>query len=589
MATASAQQLFGAAEQAFLAGRHAEARALLLRLGALNQPAVHHLRAMVEQNLGDLAAARQHFESAARLAPRDPQLWNNFGNLLRRTGDQPAALDAYDRALAISPRFVDALFNRGLLLRQVGRLAEARADYEAAIALNPRVARLWNGLAALERAAGDLAAAASAYDRALEVQPNEPLATVGRARVALERDEADAPQRYLAARRAAPDAVELLIDEVEARLGRGDRAALDDLEKETAARPGWTSGQIGLARMRWEQGQRNRFADHVEALLAAEPAREPLWRDYCQLLSACKLPAEAADVASRARFALGDDPRWALTEAIAAGKAGQLERAEALFAALPATMPKRAINESVHWIRRHDYDRALVLVEAALAEDRWDVATWTIAELLYRRLGDPRGAWLSGQPGLVGVQELPIEAGHFNDADALLHRLHRDAIETVGQSVRGGSQTRWSLFDRLEPELTPLRAAIERGVAAYVDRLPQRDDSHPLLRHRDRPLRIAAAWSVRLQDAGYHEPHFHPEGLLSSACYFRVPAPGPGPHDGWLEIGRPAPDLLMDLEPIKTIEPKPGRLILFPSYLFHGTRPFARGERMSVAFDVIAA
>jgi len=31
---------------------------------------------------------------------------------------------------------------------------------------------------------------------------------------------------------------------------------------------------------------------------------------------------------------------------------------------------------------------------------------------------------------------------------------------------------------------------------------------------------------------------------------------------------------------------EPGRLVLFPSYLYHGTRPFSAGERLSVAFDV---
>lgn len=29
------------------------------------------------------------------------------------------------------------------------------------------------------------------------------------------------------------------------------------------------------------------------------------------------------------------------------------------------------------------------------------------------------------------------------------------------------------------------------------------------------------------------------------------------------------------------------RLVLFPSYMFHGTRPFGKGERLTVAFDVI--
>ncbi|MGQ0558979.1 MAG: tetratricopeptide repeat protein [Sphingosinicella sp.] len=589
MATPSVQRSFGAAEQAYLAGRFAEARTLLAPLESQPQPAVHHLRALVEQSLGDLAAARHHFERAAAIAPNDPQLWNNFGNLLSRWGDEAAALAAFDRALALSPRFADAHFNRALLLRRAGRLSEACAGYEAAIALNPNDPRFWNGLAELEKAAGNLAASASAYDRALEERPEDRLATVGRARVALERDEADVEERYRAARRAAPEAIELLIDEAEARLAHGDRTALDDLAEAAAEKPDWTNGQIALARMRWEQGQKEGFADHIEALLAKEPQRAPLWHDYVQLLLACKLPSQAADVAARARRALGDDPHWMLTEAAAAGKAGAIERAEALFARLPADMPKRAINEAAHRIRQRDYVRALALTEAALAENRWDLPSWTMAELLYRQLGDSRATWLSGQPGLVDTHELEIAPADFAAVDALLLRLHTDAIDTIGQSVRGGSQTRWNLFDRVEPELTPLKSAIERGIACYVDRLPQEDDTHPLLRHRNDPLKITASWSVRFQDAGYHEPHYHPLGLLSSACYFRVATAGADTQDGWLEIGRPAPDLLMDLEPLATIEPKPGRLVLFPSYLIHGTRPFRAGERMTVAFDVAAA
>ena len=42
----------------------------------------------------------------------------------------------------------------------------------------------------------------------------------------------------------------------------------------------------------------------------------------------------------------------------------------------------------------------------------------------------------------------------------------------------------------------------------------------------------------------------------------------------------------LDLPPIRLIEPRPGRLVLFPSTMWHGTRPFAQGERLTVAFDV---
>ena len=75
-------------------------------------------------------------------------------------------------------------------------------------------------------------------------------------------------------------------------------------------------------------------------------------------------------------------------------------------------------------------------------------------------------------------------------------------------------------------------------------------------------------------------------GWLSSALYVALP-PELGPaHAGWLTLGEPQAQLMLDLPPTRMIEPKPGRLVLFPSWMWHGTRPFSEGERMTVAFDV---
>lgn len=576
---------FAAAERAFLERRFGDARTILSALAGLAHPAVHHLRAIVEQELGDLAEARRQFEAAARLAPGDPQLWNNFGILLEQRDDLAAALAAYDRALQLSSAFVDARFNRGVLLNRLGRRVEARLVFQSLVVSQPGNARFWNGLAVVEKEDGDLKAAAAAYDRALAVSPADALATIGRARVALERQESDAAERCRAARRLAPGNLELALDEAEARLDAGDRAALDDLTILARSAPEWTRGQIALARMRWEQGDAAGFSDHVEALLEFRPESAALWRDYVQLLANCGEPGRAADAALRARRQAPDDGAFQLAEAIHAGKAGQIERAEALFATLPLGVPGRGLNESVHRIRRGEVDRALSLIEAVLETERWNLAAWGIAELLYRKLGHERAEWLSGQPGLVGVSDLPLDRPDFDAADRLLARLHEHTVETVGQSVRDGTQTRWNLFDRVEPELAVLHAAIRRALDEHVARLPARDDRHPLLRHRDRRMKVSASWSVRFLAAGHHVAHYHPSGLISSACYFRTPPSGPD-RAGWLEIGRPPDDFLLDLEPIEFVEPRPGRLVLFPSYLFHGTRPFAAGERMSVAFDV---
>jgi hypothetical protein len=40
---------------------------------------------------------------------------------------------------------------------------------------------------------------------------------------------------------------------------------------------------------------------------------------------------------------------------------------------------------------------------------------------------------------------------------------------------------------------------------------------------------------------------------------------------------------------VEAIKSEPGELVLLPSHLYHGIRPFSAGERMSAAFDVLAA
>src|SRR3546814_1447359 len=120
--------------------------------------------------------------------------------------------------------------------------------------------------------------------------------------------------------------------------------------------------------------------------------------------------------------------------------------------------------------------------------------------------------------------------------------------------------------------------------------LPAVESDHPLLQARDRSFKFAGSWSVRLTGSGFHVSHIHPQGLVSSAFYVSLPSDlGSGASkNGWLEIGGPPAELDLKLSPLATIEPRPGRLALFPSYLYHGTRPLETGERLTIAFDLVA-
>ena len=82
--------------------------------------------------------------------------------------------------------------------------------------------------------------------------------------------------------------------------------------------------------------------------------------------------------------------------------------------------------------------------------------------------------------------------------------------------------------------------------------------------------------------------HVHPQGWISSALYVSLPPrlAGEAEDAGWFTLGQPQEQLGTGLEPWRKIEPKPGRLVLFPSWMWHGTVPFTQGERLTVAFDV---
>ena len=91
-----------------------------------------------------------------------------------------------------------------------------------------------------------------------------------------------------------------------------------------------------------------------------------------------------------------------------------------------------------------------------------------------------------------------------------------------------------------------------------------------------------------LRPNGYHWDHIHHLGWLSSAFYIEVPEAPPGnPHEGSIKFGEPGTRTTPKLGYEHIIRPEPGTLVLFPSYMWHGTVPFTSDtKRMTLAFDV---
>lgn len=405
---------------------------------------------------------------------------------------------------------------------------------------------------------------------------------------AYERGDDDAIDRLAGALAEQPQDGGLLIAEARARAAAGESGALDRLRAMLRQAPDWLDGHVALAQLRWEAGDRTHYLEAFEAALQILPGHAGLWFRYMNAIAGSGDSARAADVALQLRQAGGDGPALRLIEAHHAGMAGQFERAGRLLASIPDRFPDKKMEAARHRLRTGDPAGAAAMLDRMLASEAMDGGAWALAELAWRATGDSRHAWLLDPERHIRQIELGLTPVELGALASVLRRLHTASGRPLGQSVREGTQTRGNLWRRREPGIAALADHLRNAVGSYVAGLGEVEPAHPLRPCIERPLTLATGWSIRLGGGGHHISHIHAHGLLSSACYVAVPGNTPD-GEGWLELGRPPADIPLALEPLATIEPRPGRLVLFPSYLYHGTRPFPSGERLTVAFDVAPA
>ena len=481
------------------------------------------------------------------------------------------------------------LYRSSMAAIGAGTEEEALARLAAAPLGSWRDPRLWQAKALLHRELGEIDAAIAAFDEAAALAPNDALILHGRARA---RMEAGVPAvgAYREALAIAPGDADLLLGMISALAAEaGAPAAIGELEVLLRRNPGWVDGHDALCRLRWQSGDHEGFADMLEATLRRYPGDMRLWKLIIVILSQRDLNARMLETVQRGRASAGDHLIFTANEAVARAELGQVAEADRLFERLKhVDEPTLRVRWVRHLLRSGRAGQGAELAYA-MAQGPAGFLFWPYVSVAWRLLADRRWEWLEGDERLVGVYDLSDRLAPLDDLAERLRGLHLASSEPLEQSVRGGTQTDGPLLSRLEPEIRSLRTAVIDTVADHVRGLPPVDPAHPVLRHRrDAPIRIAGSWSVRLTGAGFHTNHIHPQGWFSSALYIAVPGDeqrGPPPA-GWLSLGVPQQELEVDLPPLREVEPKPGRLVLFPSMMWHGTRPFGEGERLTCAFDV---
>lgn len=496
---------------------------------------------------------------------------------------RPAAREALDAAASADPltllRAVQQAMNCGIS-------AQAEPILATAVMRHPYDARLWQFLGLVRRELQDSAAAHEAFAVAARLAPADPLIAHSHARTALEAGFPAIPS-FNRARQLAPSDGSVALGRAAALYANGEGAlACEQLSKLLEASPGWIDGHVAYSRFCAQSCPGRPIDSTLRRALALYPQAGALWQALIQTWMSARDYHETLKVIHEARAALGSDPELDRIEAACLSELGEAESAQRIMDRLPAPQD----GERACWFIRNAIRLGQIEQALAIAEQDFGVqntmALWSYRALLWRLTGDPRWHWLEGDPAIVGTFDIASQVGPLDQIADLLRTLHIAQGPPLDQSVRGGSQTDGNLLARAEPEIRRLRAALIDAVHQYIAALPQAEPGHPLLIPIRDEVRVAGSWSVRLTQNGYHADHVHWQGWISSVFYVVVPDPDPlVPESGWLAFGE-CRDILPDFSAFRTVAPKSGILALFPSTMWHGTRPFGNGERMTVAFDI---
>jgi tetratricopeptide (TPR) repeat protein len=489
--------------------------------------------AMALHQQGRLEEAEREYAAFLRQTPRHPRALRLRGVLARERGALDDSLKWLRAAMQAAPDDAEPLCELAMTHVAAGELLRAETALRGAVALDGQSLKALANLGALLQYRGHIRECIDWHRQALELDESDVEVACNLAKALVEASQGEAA---LAACDAALDIspgdplVLAARGAVLCDLGRYDEA-ITVLEQSLLRRPGDGMALVNLAYARQRLGQLTPAIAALRAALAASPDNAAA--DLANALAGQCRHADALGICERFLSRHPGERMVLAAYGFALADAGQNAEAAALF----------------------DYQRLACVVDV-------DVAPQGFASL-----------------------------GEFNRAIAGLVQSDPSLLQSPpSKATRGGSQTGELDLDR-NAALRAWRAMINSALARVAAEYRENGlGQHPAMANAAGRWTLRA-WGTILQAGGAQAPHIHPLGWLSGVYYAQLP-PGmgtSGAEAGWLEFGTPPSRYFVRRAPAPHhVEPREGRLVIFPSYFYHRTRPFdCAGERISIAFDAV--
>ena len=497
----------------------------LLRTEPRNRAARLALARVLNQG-GAHEAAEAHGRQLLEANPDDAEAWSVIGDALRDRSRLSEAEGAFREALRRRPDYAIAQHNLGAVLARMRRAEEALAAMDEAARLGVRGAEIDTNRASALIELQQYAEAQHLLEAAIAVMPTSDVAHERLAKLRyMLGDEHWHRDLDAAIAQHGSLRLEFVLGDLLRRAGRHDRA-LEILSAIARRFPNTPEVESSIAVVLQETGRLSEALARARAASARNAADPAIAENLVAILLQSELPEEAAPVIAQWQQKQPQDQRWITYEATAA-----------------------ALLDRSRYRELFDFER---FVRAFDVEPPSGASVETFNAELARRLNER-------------------------------HALSAHPLE---QSLRNGTQTSRELTHETDEVIRQFFAAIRDPLAQYCAELG-RDAQHPFVRRNNNAVTVVGSWSVRLVSGGYHVNHIHPEGWISSAYYVDVPSEilSQTERSGWIGFGAPRMPV-PGVEAEHFVQPKRGRLVLFPSYMWHGTTPLRGAEpRLTIAFD----
>jgi len=560
----------------------------------------YHLLALINKAQQKFSDAINNFDLSLKLEINQPQVHANFANLLQAQGHNSKAEHHYQYALKLAPNFIDAHINYSLFLSKDNQTEKALLQIEKARSAGAEQINYYQTKAKIYEQSNNLTSAENCYVAALQHNNDNFILNYNLACIYRKLDKhQEALQSLLKIYSKSTHIAEVnfVLGCIYYDLGNIDLSE-KYLQLSIKIKVDYIEAHEALNKLYWEQDIKDKFLHSYDIAVQKKSNNANLnYSKIAQLIMSDNIEqAEQETYAAIKSF--GTSASFNHLLGVINNKQSNTDTAFDFFAQAVKMAPNTVryqIDIANLLIKNYQYKEALQHLNIAGNLANEDQEVWAYKGVCWRLTNDEKAAWLNNYDQFVHTEFLSVPDKYDNlshfvaEIELALLQLHNSQQQPLDQSVRGGTQTVGQLLNSSVEVIKDYKFSLSTIIDAFIKQLPH-DNNHPFLRRNTGKFDFTGSWSVKLMSNGFHSNHIHPVGWLSGPTYISVPneiSIDDSTHAGWVKLGETSL-ALGDREEIgKAVCPQPGLVVLFPSYMWHGTVPFiSNSSRITTPCDV---